>query len=402
MSGNFASVGKAIAIASVYFATLGCATSPQVPTRPKLQVNSINTIITASMAATGSKGLAIAVIENGQVAFTKSYGVRNQAGDPLQNDTIMYGASLTKAAFAIFVMQLVDEGKLNLDTPIGDFLPQPLPSYSSAADANAYVPWAGLAGDERWRKITPRILLTHSSGFHNFAFLEPDGVLKIHFEPGSRYAYSGAGILLLQFVIERGLGLNVGEEMSKRIFAVQGMTRTSLIWRPDFRPNLADGFGMDGSVEEHDERSKVRASGSMDTTIADIGKLVASFARGDGLSTASRADMIRPQLAINTKSQFPSFQEPNATPVFPTLSSGLGVITFSGPQGGGFYKGGHNDTTANTWVCVERGKRCVVILSNDVRSEAAFPAIVHAVLGETGVPWAWEYGDMKFWTPASE
>jgi hypothetical protein len=43
-------------------------------------------------------------------------------------------------------------------------------------------------------------------------------------------------------------------------------------------------------------------------------------------------------------------------------------------------------------VCLERGRRCVVILANDVRAEAAFPDLVRAVLGETGAPWQWEYG----------
>jgi hypothetical protein len=75
------------------------------------------------------------------------------------------------------------------------------------------------------------------------------------------------------------------------------------------------------------------------------------------------------------------------------------VIAFKGPQGAGFFKGGHNDSTANMWVCLESGKRCVVILSNDVRAEPAFPALVRSILGETGLPWAWEYGGMQFWYP---
>ena len=52
-------------------------------------------------------------------------------------------------------------------------------------------------------------------------------------------------------------------------------------------------------------------------------------------------------------------------------------------------------------VCLEARRRCVVILSNDVRAEAAFTALVRSILGETGLPWAWEYGDMKFWSPTN-
>ena len=64
------------------------------------------------------------------------------------------------------------------------------------------------------------------------------------------------------------------------------------------------------------------------------------------------------------------------------LAAGLGVVVFDGPQGPGFYKGGHDDTTGNTWVCVKAAKRCVVILANDVRAEAAFPRLVEFVLGD--------------------
>ena len=78
----------------------------------------------------------------------------------------MYGASLTKAVFAYTVMQLVEEGRIDLDRPIADYLPKPLPEYGNL---DAYGNWGDLAGDERWRRITPRILLTHSAGFANFA-----------------------------------------------------------------------------------------------------------------------------------------------------------------------------------------------------------------------------------------
>jgi hypothetical protein len=132
----------------------------------------------------------------------------------------------------------------------------------------------------------------------------------------------------------------------------------------------------------------------MDTTISDLAKFVATLVRGDGLSAASRAEMTKPQLHIGTAHQFPPF-----VPDLPVrdqrkdLYAGLGVIVFDGPQGHGFYKGGHDGQTANTMVCVEAGQRCVVILSNDVRSEAGFADLVRFILGDTGVPYEWEYGD---------
>src|ERR1041385_1500784 len=190
------------------------------------------------MARTQGKGMAVAVIDRGEVRFVRAYGLRNAKADPLTTDTVMYGASLTKTVFAYTVMQLVDQGRLKLDTPLKDYLEKPLPSYGpDPVFPDKYGPYKDLADDPRWEKITPRICLTHSTGFSNFSFIEPDQKLRILFEPGARYAYSGEGLILLQFVIEHGrkalgLGLDVGD-MTQAVFTRLGMRRTSLVWRDD-------------------------------------------------------------------------------------------------------------------------------------------------------------------------
>ncbi|WP_082006314.1 serine hydrolase domain-containing protein [Sphingomonas sp. ERG5] len=384
--------------------TLGVAMALTVvsasPAAARADHAALDTLVRAGMAETGTKGIAIATIDHGRIVSVDSWGVRNAKGDPLTPDTVMYGASLTKAVFGYFVMQLADEGRIDLDRSIGEYLPKPLPDYTGPGIENKYARWSDLAGDERWRKLTPRLLLNHASGFANFGFLEPDGKLRFHFDPGTRYSYSGEGLILLQFVLEQGLGMDIGVEMQKRVFDKVGAARTGMMWRPDFATNLADGWTADGKVEPHDERSKPRAAGSMDTTIADLAKIVAAYVRGDGLKPASRAELARPQLPITTRSQFPNLQPD--LPVaerHPGLSAGLGVVTFQGPQGPGFFKTGHNDSTGNIWVCIEAKQRCVVILSNDVRAEALFPRLVKALLGDTGTPWAWEYGDLPWTKP---
>jgi len=359
----------------------------------------IDTQVRAAMASTQANGMAIALIDDGRVVYVQAYGARNAKGDPLQADTVMYGASITKTVMAYTTLTLVDQGKIDLDKPLTDYLDKPLISYGEGEQHLAkYGPYRDLAGDERWRTITARMALTHSTGFHNFWFIEPGQKLRIHFDPGSRYSYSGEGFSLLQFTIEqgaksKGLSLDV-KQLTDAMFRKFGMTRTSLQWRPDFRPNLADGWNDKGEPQEHDERSNVRAAGSMDTTISDLAKFVAALVRGDGLSSASRAEMVKPSLHIGTAHQFPSF-----APSLPEaeqrrdLAAGLGVIVFDGPQGRGFFKGGHNEQTGNSFVCLERSRRCVLLLANDVRAEASFPDLVRFVLGDTGVPYDWEYGD---------
>ena len=76
------------------------------------------------------------------------------------------------------------------------------------------------------------------------------------------------------------------------------------------------------------------------------------------------------------------------------------MIVFDGPQGRGFFKGGHNDSTGNMLVCLNARQRCVVVLGNDLRAERAIPYLTDFILGDAGVPWSWEYGNVQFWRPA--
>jgi CubicO group peptidase (beta-lactamase class C family) len=351
------------------------------------------------MTRTHAHGMAVAVIDHGRVMYVHAYGDRNAKGEPLTPDTVMYGASLTKTVFAWTVLQLVDQGRLSLDIPIKADLDKPLPSYGpDPVFPDKYGPYKDLAKDPRWETITPRMCLTHGTGFSNFWFIEPDQKLHIHFDPGTQFSYSGEGFILLQFVVEhgrtaQGLGLDVGD-LTKVSFESLGMHRTSLTWRNGQDPNVADGWNDMGQPLPHDKRSKVRAAGSMNTTINDLSLFTAALVRGDGLSAASRAEITKPKVHIATAHLFPLFQP--ALPVAAQrkdLYAGLGVITFDGPQGHGFFKGGHDQQTANTMVCIEASQRCVLILSNDVRSEQGFSGLVRFILGETGVPYDWEYGD---------
>lgn len=359
-----------------------CASSPH--TGAKVSDSEVEALMRREQV----QGLAMAIIDDGKLTKLATYGKRSvERKLPLEPDTVMYGASLTKTVFAYLVLQLAGEGRIDLDAPITQLLPKPLPDYR-----NKRTDYAPLAADPRWRQLTPRILLTHSAGFANFSWIEPDEKIRIHFEPGSRYAYSGEGIYLLQYILEQGLGLDVAREMQTRIFDRFGMRNTSMRWRPDFAANLADGYTIEGKLEPHDERSTVSAAGSMDTTIADQARFWAALQRGEGLSGRMRAEMMRPQLPIRSRSQFPTLA-PEAGAPQEGIAAGLGLVTFQDRSGLGWFKGGHNESTGNMAVCLEARKRCVVLLANDVRAERIFPELVKMALGENDMPWRWEYGE---------
>ncbi len=370
----------------VLLSLIGVVTSQDKPYVPDAEAIAAEAL--RLMKREDVQGMALAVIEDGKVAHVAAYGQRNvERNLPLTTNTIMYGASLTKTAFAYMVLQLVDEGRLDLDASVAELLPRPLPEYDDGDDD-----YSDLAGDERWRSLTPRILLTHTSGFANLRWLETDQRLRFHYDPGIRYGYSGEGFYILQLILEQGLGLDVGKEMQIRVFDRFGMTNTSMSWRPDFATNLADGYGLDGTMEPHDERSGVSAAGSMDTSIADQARLWAGIVRGDGLSAASRAELIRPQAPITSSHQFPTLMtetEPRNAEI--SLAAGLGLVTFQDTSGPAWFKGGHGDWTGNMVICLENKKRCVVMLANDVRAERIYPELARMILGDTKMPWTWEY-----------
>lgn len=219
------------------------------------------------------RGLAVARIEGGEVVQLITAGRRNgesgQAGAPLEADTVMYAASLTKTLFALVVLQLADEGRLQLDTPLAALLPQPLSAYPEFAEQGA---------DPRWRQLTPRLLLSHQGGLANWRWLDDDQRLKFHHDPGRAYHYSGEGYQLLQLALEAGLGLDLEAEVRRRVFEPLGMTRSSLRWNPAFADNAADGYDAQGRRRPHARRGRVRLAGSLDSSPADQARWCAAGA----------------------------------------------------------------------------------------------------------------------------
>lgn len=366
----------------------GCASLPPSSPPPRLHGAALDREVERLMTAGRVPGLALAVIEDGRIVHLRAYGRRDLERDlPLTVDTTMYAASITKALFAYAVMTLVDEGRLDLDRSIANYLPKPLPQYPKYAD---------LAGDERWRAITPRMLLGHTAGFANFRFFtregayDPDGKLKIEFEPGSRYAYSGEGINLLQFVIDNGLHIDTGELIQARVFDRFGMRGSAMVWREAFAANLAIGYDEAGKPLGHKQRGSVRAAGSMDTTLEDYARFLAALARCEGLSEKSCAEMKRAQIAIRSVQQFPTLSEDTTADNDAIhLGGGLGVVAYDSPQGRAWFKGGHDDGTRNLAFCLDERRDCVLILSNSSNGDGVFKYLVDAALGPTCLPWFW-------------
>jgi len=199
-----------------------------------LASSQIDSTVTQLMQSARVTGIGLAVFHDGKIAYLHAYGLRDtDKGLPLTADSVMTSASLSKAAFATVVMRLAQENLLNLDKPVYQYLPKPLPEYPRYAD---------LAGDDRYKKLTLRMLLSHTSGFANWRAFEDDHKLKFHFEPGTRYAYSGEGIDLAGLVVETVTGKSLTALMDEKLYSPLNMTRTSMIWEPRFESDFANGY----------------------------------------------------------------------------------------------------------------------------------------------------------------
>ena len=334
------------------------------------------------MQAAHVTGAGIALFHDGKVAYLKAYGFRDQDKNlPLTPDSVMTSASLSKAAFATMVMRLVQAGALDLDKPIGQYLPRSLPDYPRYAD---------LAGDERWKKLTLRILLSHTSGFPNWRALEDDRKLHIHFYPGSRYAYSGEGIDLAQLVVETATGKSLSNLMEENLYRPLHMTRTSMVWETRFEKDFANGYDEYGRSLGPERRETADAAGSMQTTLRDYAAFLSAVLQGQVLNRSTQAEMLRTQIAIHSARQFPSLARETATADDAIqLGYGLGWGLYTSPYGPAFFKEGHDEGWRHLALCFTNGSG-ILIMTNSSNGEGIFKPLIGALLGPTAFPFDWE------------
>jgi CubicO group peptidase (beta-lactamase class C family) len=337
-------------------------------------------------------GAQIAVLNDGRLVWSAAYGLRDREHSlPMQTSTTTWAASITKGVFAAYVMKLVEQNRLSLDTPVADLLAQPLnlyPEYGETA--------ADLVRDPRWPHVTPRTLLSHTSGLANFASLEPDKKMHLHFDPGSRFAYSGEGLNLLQFVIEQREGRPLGALMQDAIFTPLQMHSTSMLWNESFAPNVADRYDTNEKFLSHTRRDRARGAGSMTTSIEDLarftGALLATKSQEQILRPVSFKTMLQPAITIDSLHQFPTLEQAKGTEgpaVGLAYGLGWGLLTKT-KYGPAFFKEGHGDGAQNYMICFTHHRDCMILLTNSDNGELAFRPLLERIFGDTVTPWTWE------------
>ncbi len=355
-------------------------------TRPdgiELTPEQVDSTVNRLIQAAHVTGAGVALFHDGNIVYVKAFGSRDvERNLPLTPDTVMSGASLTKAAFTTVVMKLVEEGRLDLDKPIERYLGKPLGDFAQYAD---------LKGEPRAAKLTLRMLLDHTSGFANFRQIENDHKLHIHFEPGTRHAYSGEGINLAQFVVEKVTGKSLTVLMHEKLLGPLEMKSSSMIWEARFESNFANGYDERGRSLGSKRRSKPNAAGSMMTSLRDYATFLSALLHNKPLGAQTTALLFERQIAIHSAHQFPTLDGQTTTANDGIrLSYGLGWGLYSSPYGEAFFKEGHDDGWRNLALIFRERGDGILILTNSSNGEGIFEPLIESLLGQTSFPFEWE------------
>ncbi|WP_299762010.1 serine hydrolase domain-containing protein [uncultured Pontibacter sp.] len=336
------------------------------------------------------QGLAVTVFNNNQPVYKKAFGYKNyQAKEPLKTGTNLYGASLSKAVFAVLVMKLVEEGTLDLDKPLQTYLPQPI--YTFKPQTKWHDNFSDLENDSLYSQMTARMCLAHTSGFPNWRWFEEDQKLRVKYKPGAKYSYSGEGLVYLQVVLEKMPGKTLEQLAQEKILKPAGMAQSSYTWQPRFEQDFALGHKQNGELYPKDKDNEARSASTLETTLEDYTLFLQAVLQHKILKPATTKQMFSPQVRIKSVKQFgPLSQRDTTANDAIALSYGLGWGLLQSPYGTGAFKEGHGDGFQHYTIIFPDKGSGVILMSNSDNAESIFKYLLEATIGDTYTPWFWE------------
>ena len=219
--------------------------APRAQTAPDRYHQKLQPVLENLIQQQELPGFAIGIVEENRLVYSAAFGVRNLArkNDPLTTRSLFHMASITKPFVATSIMQLVEKGKVDLDAPVVKYLP-----YFRMAD-------------ERYRTITVRQMVTHTSGMpdvEDYEWGKPqydEGALeryvrslanlKLEFAPGERFQYSNMAFEILGDVIARTSGESFDDYVQHHILTPLGMKDSTLLVKQADPKLLAWGHELD-------------------------------------------------------------------------------------------------------------------------------------------------------------
>ena len=360
-----------------------------------IRVSNLEVKIKSLMEKANVTGLVISILNDNQIIYREAYGyANNDKKTSLQINHSFYGASLSKAVFGYLVSVLSNENVIDLDKPLKEYVDFPLYELKSGDK------WRGfqdLKNDKRLEKITARMCLTHTTGFQNWRWIprpndpKNKNQLKIYFEPGTQYYYSGEGMMLLQYVIEHITGKAFEALASEKVFKPLQMKNSSYLWQERFEDKYCNGHTTAQRVIKKDKREEAGAAGSMETNLIDYSIFVQHIMKQYKESSNITQKLFMPNFRIRTKAQFGplSLQESNENDKI-QLNYGLGWGLLQTPHGFGAFKEGHGEGFQHYTIIFPEIGTGIVMLSNSDNAETIFKELLEITIGDTYTPWKWE------------
>ncbi|UCE07251.1 MAG: class A beta-lactamase-related serine hydrolase [bacterium] len=303
-------------------------------------------------------GLSIAVIRDGELLWTKGFGVKNsETNEPVTDETVYEAASFSKPVYSYAVLKLVERGELELDKPLIEYV----------TDEYLEENYLGRKiDDERFRKITTRMVLTHSPGFPNWRGRDS---LKINFEPGEKFSYSGEGFGYLQKVVEKISGLSLNDFMKKELFDPLDMTSSSYVWQESYDEYTSCPHDMMGEIGRKGKpRGGGHAAASLHTTATDFARYMMAIMNHTGLQQSTVDSMLTPQIVV----------DPEETQ---DVVWGLGIGLEKTPHGIAYWHWGDNMTFRCFFIAFPQQKIGVVYFTNSFFGLAVRKQIVDLAIG---------------------
>ena len=275
---------------------LPAATPPTTPQLTKEDVGAfLDGIVPQQLARENVAGVTLVVVKDGQVLFSRGYGYSDveKKAPVLPETTLFRPGSVSKLFTWTAVMQQVEQGKIDLDKDINEYLDFKIP-------------------DAFGKPITMKHLLTHTPGFEEqikdlFSKAEnPDlgPYVKTHipariFEPGANPAYSNYGTALAGYIVERVSGKPFTQYVDENIFKPLGMTYSTFA-QPlpaNLAPHMSKGYRLGTDAPVDFEVVTAYPAGSLSSSAADMAKfMIAHLQDGNGILKPETAKLMHDRL----------------------------------------------------------------------------------------------------------
>lgn len=329
----------------------------------KVKVKTLNKQIQQIMDSLEMPGLSIAIINDAEMVYHQTFGVVNaESRESVTETSIFEGASLSKPIFAYFVMKMVEKGIIQLDAPMHAYFPHP-----AIVDSC----------QEAYRHITPRMVLSHSTGFPNHS---QGQLIALSHQPGEGLSYSGEAYQYLAAIVgmQQGVGWKAGlnDIFNDAVTKPLDMDHTSFLWTDYLAAHKVYGHNEAGKPTDNGlggwNGKTFNAFSSVHSEAAEFSKFIIAMLKREGLSEASFDEMLTPYNQFSEEESL--FRETGQT------AWGLGFAQKPTPHGlMHLHTGNNHDFQAYCMFVPEQQYGLVLFTNSDKMS--GFLEVLGEVLG---------------------